>query len=57
LKEAPGNHRGRCLTKEKVSLDNRREKRLTGWKDVDGPYPASACDTVREEIYAFFCEV
>lgn len=26
-------------------------------KDVDRPYPASACDTVREDVYAFFCKI
>lgn len=45
------------MTTEKVSLDNIRGKRLTGWKDVDGPYPAFACEAVREDVYAFFCEV
>jgi hypothetical protein len=45
LKDAPGNHIGRCLTRmEKVSLGKRREKKLTGWKDVDEPYPTFACD-------------
>jgi len=44
LKDAPGNHIWRCLTRmEKASL-GKREKKLMGWKDVDGPYPTSTCD-------------
>jgi hypothetical protein len=29
---------------EKASLGKRKEKKLMGWKDVDRPYPTSACD-------------